>query len=122
MAQGKSSTPFRPFGKDDALPAQSSVAETRLSRAATSACLLDQCHLDLRLLPQRGGEADLRSVVSLYSAGGSACCLRLGFLITRLPRRWVHKTGSFKALAAGYKYVVPLGKAEEVPTMEVISK
>jgi hypothetical protein len=30
--------------------------------------MLDQRHLDLRLLSQRGGEADLQSVVSSYSA------------------------------------------------------
>jgi hypothetical protein len=35
--------------------------------------------LDLRLLPHRGGEADLQGVVSLYSVRGGACCLRLEF-------------------------------------------
>jgi hypothetical protein len=34
-----------------------------------SAYPLDQRYLDLRLLPDRGGEADLRAVASPYSAG-----------------------------------------------------
>jgi hypothetical protein len=39
--------------------------------------------LYLRLLPRRGGEADLRSVVSSTITRGSACCL------TRLDYRGV---------------------------------
>ena len=42
----------------------------------TSVHPLDQRHLYLRLVTQRGGETDLRGVVSPYSAGGGACCLR----------------------------------------------
>jgi hypothetical protein len=35
-------------------------------------------HFDLRLLSRRGGESPPWDVVSSYSVGGGACCLRLG--------------------------------------------
>ncbi len=47
----------------------------RFRKQRTSAQPLDQPHLDLLLLAKRSGEADLRSVVSSYSVGGSAFCL-----------------------------------------------
>jgi len=50
----------------------------------TNAQTLDRRHLYLRLLAERDGEVDPRTVVSSYSARGSACCLRLWFARTLL--------------------------------------
>lgn len=46
----------------------------------------DQRHFDDRLLTHRGGEADLRGVVSSYSEKGGRSCLRLRFPRRLLPQ------------------------------------
>jgi hypothetical protein len=40
---------------------------------------LDQCHLDLRLLSQYGGEADIQFVVSSHSGAGVRVASGLDF-------------------------------------------
>jgi hypothetical protein len=54
---------------------------TQVRKQGTSAYLLHQRQLDVRLPTKRGGEPDLRGVVSMSITPGDACCRYcLGFL------------------------------------------
>jgi hypothetical protein len=63
-----------------------SVTPTYQAVLTLTSWRLDKRQLDLRLLARRGGETDLRGVVSSYSYWGKCVLLPLRFARTLLPR------------------------------------